>query len=220
MQACLIVAGAYLVLYLHTRGESDLKMLCLLSALAGVALLTRLDSGLPFGLLFCFAAWSQQRHGTGLTPLILALALPVSVIVVPWLGWKLHYYHDILPNTYYLKAPPLSAAIFVRGLTYVYEFFLNYFLFPVVLVGVFGPTRLTPRVAVRLLLLLVTAWCIYVVKIGGDFMEFRMLVPILPSLFHRLRRGHCESAGFEMGNSSGHRDLCRQRTPHGQVSRG
>lgn len=35
----------------------------------------------------------------------------------------------------------------------------------------------------RIFCSIIILWCLYIVKVGGDFMEFRLLVPILPLLF-------------------------------------
>ena len=183
MQTCLILAGTYLAVSIHPRPDSSVRAACLLSVAAGVALLTRLDSGLPFGLLFCFVLWSARPLGRKTLPLLFALALPVSLLVIPWLGWKLYYYNDILPNPYYAKAIQFGPEIFVRGLRYLHEFLLTYFLWPVLLIGVVVFKRLKAPTVMRLLAVMVIAWCLYLTKIGGGFMEFRLLVPVLPLVF-------------------------------------
>ena len=116
-------------------------------------------------------------------PLVVGLVVPVGLVVLPWLGWKLYYYQDIVPNTYYAKAGQFNTEILLRGLRYLYEFLVSYFLLPFVLIGVVVFRRLRPRGVMGWLGVVVLGWCVYVVKIGGGFMEFRMLVPILPLLF-------------------------------------
>ena len=57
------------------------------------------------------------------------------------------------------------------------------FLWPVVLIALVVIKKLMLPIATRLLALIVVAWCAYLIKVGGGFMEFRMLVPILPLAF-------------------------------------
>ena len=183
MQTCLIVTGTYVAVGMHLGVGWGRGGAWMLSALAGLALLTRLDSGLPFVLLMCFVLWSRWSKGEPTIPLVVGLVVPVGVLVLPWLGWKLYYYQDIVPNTYYAKAGQFNTEILLRGLRYLYEFLVSYFLLPFVLIGVVVFRRLRPRGVMGWLGVVVLGWCVYVVKIGGGFMEFRMLVPILPLLF-------------------------------------
>ena len=73
----------------------------------------------------------------------------------------------------------------VNGLVYLGRFLHWYLLWPVValcLVAMIVRRSLPDR---RLILpiVLVGTWFAYIIVIGGDFMEFRFLVPVLPMLF-------------------------------------
>jgi arabinofuranosyltransferase len=110
------------------------------------------------------------------------LALPGVVIVGSWLVWKLIYYGNILPNTFYVKIS--SPTSYLYGLYYILMFGLSYWLVPFWLLGLLGMRRLLifGGLSLRIIVSILIAWCLYVVSVGGDFMEFRFLVPVLPFL--------------------------------------
>ena len=105
------------------------------------------------------------------------------LIVGGWLLWKLAYYGDILPNTYYAKVG--SPAAVPRGLSYCADFVREYWLMPLVFLGLAAAGRLVaaPQRKLLVLVLTIAVWCLYVVRVGGDFMEFRFLVPVMPLIF-------------------------------------
>jgi arabinofuranosyltransferase len=114
-----------------------------------------------------------------------ALTVPATVLIAPWLAWKVSYYGDILPNTFYVKVS--SAASLVRGGHYVYRFFATYWLLPLVAFAFVARPRQLVATLRRdashwgaALVGTVGLWCGYVAFVGGDFMEFRFIVPVLP----------------------------------------
>ena len=107
------------------------------------------------------------------------LTLPALAILGGWFAWKHAYYGDILPNTFYAKVG--SSAPVIRGLRFVFMFVREYGLLPFVLGTCLAARLLVQRAPVMLpLLATIGIWTLYVVKLGGDFMEFRMFVPVLP----------------------------------------
>jgi arabinofuranosyltransferase len=152
-------------------------------------LLTRLDSALLVVLFSAVAIATVRGHSQ---PLAAALqmagrlgALPL-LVVGAWLLWKLHYYGDLLPNTFYIKTAGVS---WLRGALYLAGFVACYGLFLLTPACVrAGALRRQvwpagPRRGLAVLLAASLLWCAYIVKVGGDFMEFRLLVPILPFVF-------------------------------------
>ena len=161
--------------------------------------LCRLDSavfGVSVVLCALFLAW---RAGKSSVPgLAVALAIP-SVLFGGTLLWKLWYYGDILPATYYAKAAPASrpdlAAFFLkRGAWYVVLYWERYFLWVPAAAVAFGAWRTlkagrkkredSPS---RPALLWTAAamcglWNAYMLRVGGDYNEFRLLVPQAPML--------------------------------------
>ncbi|MBN1670257.1 MAG: hypothetical protein JXR37_04450 [Kiritimatiellae bacterium] len=186
LQACLFTASVYRVLCIVQAGDGRLRALTVLGLLCAAALLTRLDSGLCVGvvgvvllghLLRRQATWRRRVAGAA------AFGVPVVLIVGGWLGWKLHYYGGILPNTYYTKGP--GAAAWPQGLFYCFTFLRGYWLLPLPLLIPLTCGRLPKTAApgVRMAVALLLIWWAYVASVGGDFMEFRFLVPGLPFLF-------------------------------------
>lgn len=177
----LICVGMWLV----ARGQAigwPSRQLLLLSVVTGSLMLTRPDSAVPCALLIGVALWRLRSTSSLRWRSVAALTAPAVAMVGVWLAWKVQYYGDLLPNTYYVKvASPTS---FYDGARYLYLFSLSYGLFPLALLAVPLAPRLRrdPRDALSVSIGLVILWCAYILRIGGDFMEFRFLVPILPSL--------------------------------------
>ncbi len=165
-------------------GPTSRGALVTLSLVGAAAVLTRLDAVLPMLALylFLFASWWQRGARRGFGGAALAATAPGALIGLVWLAWKLSFYGNVLPNTFYVKAA--SGDSIVRGLLYVGLFLGLYGLLPV------GLLALLPKVRARLvgrelglLGALCLLWCAYVVRVGGDFMEFRFVVAILPLVF-------------------------------------
>ena len=156
------------------------RALLALSALATAGVMTRMDTALLLAGP-CLAALVGTRRRALFAGLTLLCAIPVTIIGV-WLAWKWSYYGDLFPRSFYLRA--LDAASLERGLRYFYEFAASYLLAPFVFLALFRFGELF-RPAHRVPLLLAGStvlWCAYVLKVGGDFMEFRFLVPVVPAM--------------------------------------
>ena len=216
LQACALVATAYLAVRARSAAGRGL-IACLLgvSLCASVALLTRLDSAVAlaplYGVLLYGVLRSSAPTGNPVTAAargdsvraavasLVALCGPALVLVGGWLLWKLSYYGGILPNTYYAKATSPSLT---QGAAYVYRFVTFYWLAPVILLGLVRVKKFVLAGIVPGLLAVTAAlWVAYIVAVGGDFMEFRFFVPILPFvlivavwLIHGLQEGHVRLA--------------------------
>ena len=198
-----LLSAATLVLVRIYESPAPRRQLCLLSALLGMAIATRLDAGLfaaPLGLTAAMIVRnSSAEHGHRRRAMI-ALLVPVSAMVTALVVFKMLYFGDIVPNTFYVKGAS-SKPIREEGLRYVWAFCLEYWLLPIVVAALTTLRRCdlhwTPRVALGLGL---TLWIVYVVYVGGDFMEFRMLVPLLPLLAcfcaYAARLGRATSLAF------------------------
>lgn len=159
--------------------------------LGGLAILTRLDSTVLVGVMFAVALWRTWGGRRTDSPrpaakLLIAQALqmgaPVLALVVPWLIWKLDYYGNLLPNTFYAKSTSNPFVPFAYGIVYVLAFFASYAAF--LFIGRWRRHRgsLFERPAVPGLAVIVGVWVFYICYVGADFMEFRFMVPILPVL--------------------------------------
>ncbi len=154
-----------------------------LSALLTLAVLTRPDSVVIAGVLgaaaLLAAATRRDRHaGAG----ALALIAPMALVLGAWTAWRVRYYGDLLPNTFWAKVGPGETLL--QGAGYAASFALFYFA-PLVLLAPFVRWGALARAVdrrVALLAAVVATWTAAVVWEGGDFMEYRFFVAVLPAI--------------------------------------
>jgi len=167
------------------------RALLTIALLAIIAVLCRMDSALLLwgtgaGLMLLGprrgdgAACAGAGRSSGWWPEFCILVIFPVLMLAPWCVWKLWYYGDLLPHSFYLKA--VNASTIEHGLRYFYAFIVSYDLYPFLFVCVFFAGRLFLKEQRPLLLLagVVTLWFLYILKIGGDFMEFRFMVQVIP----------------------------------------
>lgn len=150
------------------------RRLVLLSVTVALALAMRLDSAVPCTVLGVVVAHRLVRTRAGVRLWAAAIA-PALVLVGGWLAWKLAYYGDVLPNTFHAKVG-ITGASLAQGARYTGAFLWSYWLWPPLVAALLVRRRLSLPWAIAL------AWCAYVIVVGGDFMEFRFFVPVLPAL--------------------------------------
>lgn len=150
------------------------------AAVAGLALalatLTRPDGAL---WLAAGGAWTLARG----RPRIFAAAAFAGValaILGPWAAWKLAYYGDLMPNTYYAKSA--SRGWWDQGVVYARLYFRQYgvLALAVPLAAVAWVRRAPGRERAALALAFALPYVAYVIHVGGDFMYARLLVPTAP----------------------------------------
>lgn len=165
-----------------------------------VATLLRPEGFMIFGLLLGMSwLFSLGRSGR----ILRELAVPLAVYVVPftiYFLWRLSYYGDPLPNTFYAKTGG-TVWQYLRGVMYL-SFFWAYFVLPLLLLPLFslwenGPPRLWPQPGLRGLRLhaqrhagvwvsciVLGAYFAYIIGVGGDYMAmYRFIVPVLPFVY-------------------------------------
>lgn len=156
--------------------------------LAGVAFLTRMDSLVLVATWFIAALvveWrasaAEDRVRGGLRS-ALQLGLPALVVVVPWLVWKMDYYGNLLPNTFYAKSAGSPFYPMAWTLVYIAVFVISYGAF--LLIGRLWRhgREIIARPGVGATFAVIPVWLVYMIYVGGDFMEFRFFVPIIPVL--------------------------------------
>lgn len=185
-QTLLVTVVGLLLVETPQRGSATARRLAA-GIVAGVALLVRLDSTVLVAVWFLLSAWHAWRTApsdrrAGRTAVAaLQLGLPVLVIVVPWLVWKYDYYGSLVPNTQAAKSAGIVVP-FLVGLFYVLWFPVRYL--GVLLVGRLRRQRseLVGDPTLRQVLIVAGVWCLYICVVGGDFMEYRFMVPIIPQL--------------------------------------
>jgi arabinofuranosyltransferase len=158
------------------------RELAFASLVAGLSLWTRLDTGIFIAVLGVGFLASHRRVVADHRSLLVAIVAPLAVCASMLLVFKLRVFGRLLPNTFYAKVDPPNLRTWGTGAEYVLAFVRAYALFvPIGLVlaalAMKGPgSRRTPA----LLFACVATWTLYIVAVGGDFMEFRMFVPVLP----------------------------------------
>jgi hypothetical protein len=114
---------------------------------------------------------------------------PMATYAAPFLiwlaytAWKLHYYGELMPNTYYAKSAYLS--YYSQGFIYALAFHTSSHLWLVVIVVFLlwpwrGPSNLPGRRFAAYVVPAVLLYEWYVIRVGGDFMEGRFYVTLIP----------------------------------------
>ena len=159
-------------IYFYLRSGEESKYIPWWGVILLLAALTR-----PEGLIFfiIIALHSFITRGVGRKTIV-----PVILFVIPFALfeiWRITYFGDYLPNTFYAKTG-FTSAMLVRGVKYVVKFFL------VTGTPILGLLMLIkPGRPYGLLLSVCGFYLMYVTLVGGDYMHyFRFVVPILPLL--------------------------------------
>jgi hypothetical protein len=135
----------------------------------------------------------------------LEFAAAFALVWLPYVVWKVRYYGDFFPNTYYAKSA--SLAWWSQGWVYVRVYLEKYWPLALAIPLAFAawavaarrtgsapgvrPARLLPGsapatppesfpAAEALALALALCFTLYVMRVGGDFMYARMLIPATP----------------------------------------
>ena len=184
LQACLLVATAALVVRSMQRESVSVSLSAAIGTTAALALLTRLDSVVMAAPLVALHVWwvlatDQTRRASAVA---VAVGIPL-LICGSWLVWKLGYYGSLLPNTYRAKVDGLEG-LTREGLRYVRSFVQAYaFYLPIACAPAGVWLAWEGRLDRRLIAVIAVPpalWIAYVVRVGGDFMEYRLLIPALP----------------------------------------
>lgn len=154
------------------------------AAIAAVAaVMARMDAVLMLMPFWLVATLSPQtvggRTGDGRRTLLAGLTLTGGPVCA-WLLWRHAYYGAWVPNTFLVKggASPLRGLIYVALFMFVYGWLLP----PAVAIATGRGRAIFRDVVSRSPAM---SWAValhlgYVILIGGDFMEFRMIAPCAP----------------------------------------
>lgn len=194
---------AALLVFFFNRWSSRRRLL-VGGALFGLMAMTRPDAVLFHlwaNLCTALHGWRRRRGLGRTTSDLLRLNLPFAALVLPWLAWKYAYYGALLPNTFHAKDAGLVR--FEQGLYYLGHYagiYVSVWLLAVPLIllahRTFRKARRGPEpadawraeddhhgflpVALGAVLLYIT---LFIVRVGGDFMFARFMVPLLPPIY-------------------------------------
>jgi len=145
----------------------------LLQCSVGFGPLVRPELALPFLLFLLYARFLKKKTAW-------FAILTCGLTMVPYMVFRVWYYADIFPNTFYLKEIDWPS----QGLNYLYDTLLPYHVLPYLLGmgaiyfalrrGIKVPRALMSKERLAMIILAIPL-IIYVVKIGGDARHFRYL---------------------------------------------
>jgi hypothetical protein len=164
----------------------------------GLAALTRPDGPIFAAVAMVWVLWARRPRLASLA----AIGAGFLIAWLPWMIWRIAYYGDVFPNTYYAKSAHL--AWWSQGWIYARLYFERYWvlalaipLATLALVRARGRSRETAGpIGARasaahelgLALGMGLAYTVYVMRVGGDFMYARLLIPAAPFLMIALER--------------------------------
>lgn len=190
LQTFLIVISSYFTFLLIKKKSFDKKSALALSVLFSLCILTRIDSilfCLPLFIALIWRCWKSDQTTSDKTIFSSLLSLPGILVLASWILFKWNYYGDILPNTFYVKASGHFALMTIlRGLVYNARFIISYGLILFLVILLVTPNirkALWQNLPLKICIVLIASWVVYMIKVGGGFMEFRFFVPILPFIF-------------------------------------
>ncbi|MDE3059499.1 MAG: hypothetical protein KGJ06_00625 [Pseudomonadota bacterium] len=187
LYAFFLTAGVSLTLGL-LQGRSGRARAVLLGLSFALAALTR-----PDGVIFCIFTlaflgglwlWPSSRSRIRLADVVIAGAT-FAMVFLPYTAWRIWYFGDFFPNTYYAKVYGIDRGILlIRGIFYLFQYA---FMPPLLIFFALGATVLARRLTLSLLYLLAFAllYMVYIASVGGDYMAlgtFRFLAPLVPIL--------------------------------------
>ena len=180
-QTALLTALLWIVLA-HRDRDFRPGVVAGLSALAALAFLTRMDSAVPVAVIALTWAWWRLRDGSPL-PAVAArvagiAAIPVAA-TIPWMLWRSNTYGSLVPNTLAAKE---SSTAYLMGAIFLAMFVVSYLWFgPLIAIAVTAKRWVRDRTSVMLFAIVAT-WCLYVIYAGGDWMDWRFLVAVMPPM--------------------------------------
>ncbi|MCZ7648891.1 MAG: hypothetical protein M5U26_27150 [Planctomycetota bacterium] len=177
----LALLGGYAVLV--WQGVTPARALAA-GALFGAASLLRPDGMLPAAVAGVYVLWQAPRRALAGA----LFAAGVAFFWAPAQAWRMAYYGDFFPNTYYAKSASLPW--YEQGAYYAWVYLRTYWsLFMLVPLGAFAAWRWRrERPSLRegfaapglFALALAASYTFYVIRVGGDFMFARLLIPATP----------------------------------------
>lgn len=175
LQMLLFLAVAFVISSAVEHGWNA-RIMIALSTLLALALLTRPDSMILAAA--SAAAFLHSRDRIKPADVVL-LSAPILILVFPWLVWKVSYYGSLLSNPVHTKVRGFESIGY--GLFYLYLFTISHMLLPfLVLTAWRGKWIFRTNKPVGYIALFVLIWMAYVAVVGGDFMEFRFLIAVIP----------------------------------------
>lgn len=192
-----LLTSVGMLLFLWARQSDFAKVLYIGSGIMlALAALTR-----PDGLIFVAIAflWLIVHRQNRLSSHVLHFTVPCGILISSYIIWQYCYYGDLFPNTFYVKGTTLTAAILMRGLSYLWKFTVQPpFLF-LLTAAMFLYQWLHKELKHQQTYLAtnIVAYSLFIVYAGGDHMPaFRLVLPLIPLqtyLLYMLLQSLCQA---------------------------
>jgi hypothetical protein len=151
-----------------------------ISLVFAMLLLTRPDSVPYIAIILLYLFYKMHNLKCSIKNYLMLIA-PFILLSAAYLLWKLSYYGDLLPNTFYAKVHGGTSSGY--GIYYIFTFFKSYLIILFPLLIFFLLRKKVFSIEITALLMLLAFNILYVFYVGGDFMEFRFFVPVIPMFF-------------------------------------
>jgi hypothetical protein len=145
-------------------------------------IMTRPDAVLLVGALlgYEFLRWRQRESQSFFKSDFLCTSCICISTYSAYLFWRVWYYGQFLPNTFYVKTGlPTEFHAWDRGLTYLFSYLENEYYVPVI--AVFAGLFLLKKETLLLSAILIVH-TLYITYIGGDFYPFYRFFAVLAPL--------------------------------------
>lgn len=160
-----------------------------------LAMLTR-----PDGVIFLISVLVYFfLKGEGAARRSAYFLLPVVAVFLPYWLWRWHYYGFFFPNSFYAKS--ISTPYYGQGAEYLFLYFKTYYGLGLLLIAagyfILKYKKIRPlidelrseRNQPTLLACLISAgFILFIIRIGGDFMHARLLIPATPFFYFLAER--------------------------------
>jgi arabinofuranosyltransferase len=175
LQVCVLLWIVFMALK-----DSLEKRECVFFSLGcALAILTRPDGALPVAFWGLYVLW-RHRGEREFRFKMSRLLVPGGLVLGVWIGFKLAMYGQLLPNTYYAKVG--GSQDLAWGMDYLVAFSLATGLLPLGLLSPFWRRKEQTDAGMRPIWCFCVLWSLYVASVGGDFMEYRFMVCVIPLL--------------------------------------
>lgn len=189
------------LLFFVLSRRSDTRAFVAAGCVLTASLMTRPDAAVFVAATILFVLVERKDVAKRLA----AVGLPLTALFIPYWALRWHYYGFFFPNAFYAKS--IDLPYYEQGLTYLGMYVASYYplllILPLAILHALGriprpgPDReaspgesagepgiaASERRAVRLGLLFLVLFTLFVVRIGGDFMFARFLIPVTPMAY-------------------------------------
>jgi len=172
MESTLLAGLVLLCVYALTENRHNLFLVPL-----SLIPLVRIDASIIAVTLALFYLYVNRKQIWRSLIFLSLAALPVFVQV----GFRLSYYDQLLPNTYYLKVSSIEGR-YIAGLHYTLQILKAYgILFGIVLVSLFW---IKDKQLAYVLIMTIIVQLFYIFYVGGDALPLlRFIVPLVPLIY-------------------------------------